>query len=72
MDRSDLYIPPKTHNSGAETWWAQVDFVIKYIQEDIAKKIERWHMAGCMAGTKCDQGRCDCEEMIKIARGKDD
>jgi len=43
MDRSDLYTPPKTHNSGAETWWAQVDFVIKYIQEDIAKKIEANH-----------------------------
>jgi hypothetical protein len=55
MDRSDLYTPPKTHNSGAETWWAQVDFIIKYIQEDIAKKIEadsRYIMTptGCICG----------------------
>jgi hypothetical protein len=55
MDKSDLYTPPKNHNGRAETWWAQVDFVIKYIQEDIAKKIEadsRYIMTptGCICG----------------------
>ena len=36
--------------------------------EEIIKDIERFHMAGCMAGTKCDRGLCTCDDIAGLIR----
>ena len=34
----------------------------------ILKEVEQYHLAGCMAGTKCDRGLCTCNDIAGIIK----
>jgi hypothetical protein len=41
IDKSDLYVPPKDWLLRAEDWHDQVDKIIAYTRQTIAKEIEQ-------------------------------
>lgn len=62
MDKSDLYVPPKDWQQGAEAWYEQVEFVIRHTREQIAQDILEW-------AQKYNNNPI-VENCVRIARGK--
>lgn len=38
------------------------------VLDKVIKEIEQYHIAGCMAGTNCDRGWCNCDDIAGLIK----